>query len=238
MAVHQMRWSDKDVNEMYRIVKNFNQKVTYHFKNSPKKRGYLPSKVSIKDIKKNVTTRKDFNRILNHYERFSRRGQEEIITTKGGTTTTTWRLKEAKTAKRIKNIQSTYQDKKLGVEKPTAGLMPSQRQIESAKIDINIDELDPKQFDKYDEMIKKRMKEDYYDQGYETYMENYLKGIDSILRGDEELKEMVEGLDKEDLFKMTVMNPKLQIRAMYDNQQTIETKVDYIKEEFKRSIAS
>jgi len=235
MAVHQMRWSDKDVNEMYRIVKNFNQKVTYHFKNSPKKRGYLPSKVSIKDIKKNVTTRKDFNRILNHYERFSRSGQEEIITTKGGTTTTKWRLKEAKTAKRIKNIQSAYQDKKLGVPKATAGTMPSQRKIESAKINLEPSAMTPTELDKFEKMLQKRMDVKYYDEGYGQYMANYLKGIETQLNGDEELRKMILEMDPEDLYKMTAANPKLQIGFIYDKQQAIDIRKKYIKEELKKS---
>ncbi len=231
--VHKMRWRDKDVEEMYRVVKNFNQKVKYHFKNSPNKRSFLPSKASSKDIRDKVHSRKDFKRILNKYKRFSRRGMEEVVTTEGGKTTTKWEVKEAKISARIRNIKIAYQKKKLNIKKPK-GYLPSDQEVTAKPLDVDkITTLGEKDFDKFVESTEKRLRDDYLIEGYKAYKENYLKGIQNQLGGDEELLDLVGNIDGKELFEITTLNPKLQIDFVYDDLQEVSTRKRIIKEELK-----
>ena len=75
-----MRWRAEDETELRRVVKNFNQKISrLEKKIDPIERGYLPKRLSVKELKKNISTRADFNRELNSAKRFSQKGAEEIV---------------------------------------------------------------------------------------------------------------------------------------------------------------
>ena len=73
------------VNNLYnqnitRVVSNFNRKVA-----RLQKAGYdlLPSKVSVREIKKRFDNKTELNTYLRDLQRFSRRGAEEVITIGG-----------------------------------------------------------------------------------------------------------------------------------------------------------
>jgi uncharacterized protein YnzC (UPF0291/DUF896 family) len=80
--------------------------------------------------------------------------------------------------------------------------------------------------------MERRLKADYYEQGYEQYKEHYLKGIKNQL-GDKELIEMIEAIDPEELFEQTVANPKMRINFMYEPQE-IQTLSTVMKQEVNR----
>lgn len=107
---------DKKLNqEINRTIKNFNQKIARLEKQD---RELLPSKITKKDLKNSVYTRTELQRKLKELQRFSKRGAEEIIETKGGVKLTQYELtnirKESARVKR--NI--TREINRLKVEKP------------------------------------------------------------------------------------------------------------------------
>ena len=72
---------DADYNsEIARTVSNFNRKVARLQKAG---RSHLPSKVSIRTVKSQLSNRRDLNTYLRDLQRFSRRGAENIVTIGG-----------------------------------------------------------------------------------------------------------------------------------------------------------
>lgn len=85
---------DKKLNqEIDRTIKNFNQKIARLEK---QERQLLPSKISKKQLKESVYTRRELQRKLKELQRFSRRGAEDIIETKGGVKLTKYELDRIK----------------------------------------------------------------------------------------------------------------------------------------------
>lgn len=107
---------DKKLNqEINRTIKNFNQKIARLEK---EERELLPSKITKKQLKSDVYTRTELQRKLKELQRFSKRGAEEIITTKGGVKLTKYTLQEIKreNARIKRNI--TREINRLKIEKP------------------------------------------------------------------------------------------------------------------------
>ena len=77
---HHIRWQQSDNQELARVVQNFNAKLKRLEKKNPEMKNALPDKVSVKQLKELIHTRKDLKRELNSLKRFSKRGSEEIIT--------------------------------------------------------------------------------------------------------------------------------------------------------------
>ena len=85
---------DKKLNqEINRTIKNFNQKIARLEK---QEKELLPSKITKKELKDSVYTRDELQRKLKELQRFSKRGAEDIITTRGGIRLTKYELNEIK----------------------------------------------------------------------------------------------------------------------------------------------
>lgn len=65
-----IRWQQKDYLSLGRAVANFNKKINELQKQE--KKLYLPELKSYKDIKENIQTRQELNRVINSLKRFSK----------------------------------------------------------------------------------------------------------------------------------------------------------------------
>lgn len=107
---------DKKLNqEINRTIKNFNQKIARLEK---QERELLPSKISKKELKQSVYTRRELQRKLKELQRFSKRGAEDIITTRGGVRLTKYELNEIKRENARVKRNITREINRLKVEKP------------------------------------------------------------------------------------------------------------------------
>lgn len=107
---------DKKLNqEINRTIKNFNQKIARLEK---QERELLPSKITKKDLKESVYTRRELQRKLKELQRFSKRGAEDIIETKGGVKLTQYELNEIKRENARVKRNITREINRLRVEKP------------------------------------------------------------------------------------------------------------------------
>ena len=76
---YKIKWSKQDIEELNKVVKNFNAKITRLNKKNPENANIHPEKVSTADLKKLIETRQDLKRELNALRRFSKRGAELIV---------------------------------------------------------------------------------------------------------------------------------------------------------------
>lgn len=87
-----IKWQQKDYLSLGRAVANFNKKINKL--QSEEKKLYLPELKNYKDIKENIQTRSELNRIINSLKRFSKEGAEDLYVTKAGEQITKWERKE------------------------------------------------------------------------------------------------------------------------------------------------
>ena len=87
-----IRWQQKDYLSLGRAVANFNKKINKL--QSEEKKLYLPELKNYKDIKQNIQTRSELNRVINSLKRFSKEGAEDLYVTKAGEQITKWERKE------------------------------------------------------------------------------------------------------------------------------------------------
>ena len=107
---------DKKLNqEINRTIKNFNQKIARLEK---QERELLPSKISKKELKNSVYNRAELQRKLKQLQRFSERGAEEVITTKGGVQLTQYDLSNLKRENARIKRNLTREINRLKVDKP------------------------------------------------------------------------------------------------------------------------
>lgn len=76
---YNIRWREADEQELKRVVKNYNAKLSRLAKKDPENKNALPEKVSAAQLRDMIETRQDLNRELNSLRRFSQKGAEEIV---------------------------------------------------------------------------------------------------------------------------------------------------------------
>ena len=201
---YNIKWRDADNQEIARVVKNFNAKISRIEKSHPELANVLPERVTAKSIKELVSTRQDLNRELNMLRRFSKRGAEEVVDvpeSKYNLKTTKWQKTEmnrrvgiinrerkkrrdefmqTKAKSRGKELGYTLGDLQMGhvddvALRPLKAFTPSM-----TRSGINI---------KF-KTIRKESQSDYWKKAEKQLVENYIKGLYNNFRF-EDIKDIV-----------------------------------------------
>lgn len=183
-----IRYDSKLNSEINKIVRNFNQKVTRLEKNQQE---LLPTKISVRELKKSYNNRSDLKRKLRQLKRFSTRGIEQVVETKQGLKISKYDLinlkKENARVKRsltmeIKRLETTS-PKVLGKKQKTTfaqmgdqhylNLVARRKALEKEIMNLNKSELE-----RLKNLIDKTLKNKAYMNS--TFKENYLKMLTDL----------------------------------------------------------
>lgn len=226
---------DKKLNqEMNRIIRNFNQKISRLEKQN--KELLLPNKITKQEIKENVHTRKELLRKLQELKRYSKRDIEKTIILDSGVAISKYEYENIKIeARRLK--QSLAREIKIKQVKPIriGGLLQDSTFAQSGDknylnlvarykaLNKHLENLDADEIKRYKMLINKSKRNSrYYDN---IFMGNYLKALDDT--GDfygvekwkiEEIKEKLLTLDSKDFTKL--FNEDKLVEAILDYSMT------------------
>ena len=235
---HSIRWRHSDEQELRRVVKNFNSKLSRIIKKNPEIANYLPDRISYKDLKDSITSRQELNRELNSLKRFSVRGAEKIVVSKQGLKTTAWERKEVGIQVAIINRERTHKRKILENEEATSrgkSLNMTRREMNS----IRMNELNKKKFDfdkikksdweRFKRTVKKQSHPSFQSEADLHLRENYIKGLIEVFGDTDDTKALTEQIMK--------MSLKDFITKFYKEQEaTVDFIYDPIEAERKMKI--
>lgn len=213
---YNIKWRESDEKELAKAVRKFNAKRTRLLKQVPELEEFLPSKISTKEIRGRVKTRRDLKNELNSIERFMRKGAEKPIITKEGVKTTAYEKKEIEIKVRAINARRAAERKRANVstEKGTMGTI-RENNLRPKQVDIN--KVKKSDWEKFKESVEKQARDSYFQNKYERYKENLLKGLENAFgEKGKELQEIAEQIPAEQLTQMYYDDPILQIDFIYD----------------------
>ena len=196
-----IKWRKSDEQELAKAVRKFNAKRTRLINKFPEMEDFLPERLSVKDIKGDITTRNEFKNQLKSIERFMRKGAEKPIITETGIKTTAYEKKEVGIKVRAINVRKAHERKKADVstEKGTMGTIKANNLLPKH---YNIDKIDKSSWDKFKKGVEKQSKEDYWSGKSEKYKQNYLSVIKDILGIiGKDLYDYVESLDSDFIYE-------------------------------------
>lgn len=213
---YNIRWRKSDESRLRKSVQRFNAKRTRIINKYPSMQEYLPDKLSIKDIKADITYRTDFNKRLNSIDRFMKKGAEKPILTDKGIKTTRYEAKEIGIKVRAINIRKANERKKANVstEKGTMGTIKANNLLPKK---YNLENIKKTDWDKYKETVEKLSKNSYYADRDEKYKENYIKAFKTIFgeKGNDTLRRLEE-MSTESISRAYYDDPILQLDFIYD----------------------
>lgn len=214
--ISHIKWSKTDSKNLASAVRSFNAKRARLIKKDPTLEQYLPDKVTVKELKGEVITRRDLNKTLNSLERFKRKGVENLVQSEAGVITTRYELRELQLKVRIINQRKAAELKRanLSTEKGTMGSIRSNN-LKPKK--FNFKTMTPGNWEKFVESVKKQSSAKYDYEKLQRYKENYLNALERVF--GEQGKDLIERVSKIDariLVDAFYNDPVLQVDFIYD----------------------
>lgn len=93
-----INWKRSDYGQLLKAVNKFNKEIEKLMYINPD--ANIPEKLIYKDVRKNIYTRREYNRVLKSLDRFSNPKEQELVKTRGGYELTRWQRNEINRAKR------------------------------------------------------------------------------------------------------------------------------------------
>ena len=198
MGQHLINWKKGDYITLGKAVSQFNRKINELQKEE--RRTYLPELINYKDIKENITTRRELQRVIKSLRRFKEEGAEELYTTKAGEELTKWERKELGIQTGIARRRLQAELKELNKPLESGFSRVQMGSIRARKIEAqlkNLKELETKkgyEFKRQKERIKNAGSSDYQMKRAITYKKNYIEDMKkySHLKNYELLKVKME----------------------------------------------
>lgn len=213
-----IRWRKKDYKEIATVARVFNSKLTRILKAHPEWEGYMPERISTEELKSRIKTRADFNRELNSFRRFMKKGAEMPLLTKHGIKTTQWEKKEVgyKVAQINRNRKREAKQANVSTEKGTMGSIEGNNLKPKS---YKIDNIRAREWEMYKKTVDHQVKSTYKSEKIQKYKENYLRAIvENLGEFDvaQELYDYVQQLDPALMYNAYYDDPILQIQFTSD----------------------
>lgn len=181
-------WKKGDYITLGKAVAKFNKKINEL--NAEERKLYLPELINYQEVKENITTRKELNRVLNSMRRFSKEGAEELYTTKAGEQITKWERQELGIQSRIAQQRLKLELEELNIPNEqgfTRVQMGSMRAREIEAQIKNLKQIETKkgyEFKRLQERIQTAGTSDYIMKKSIIFQKNYLKEMEKYSHFD------------------------------------------------------
>lgn len=227
-----IRWKYADRRNLQKVIASYNGRITRELNKQPELAMFAPRQVTYEEVRSKISTRADYNRIVNSLKRIHQKGAFELQDSGAGELRTKYEIKEARiltntTNKRIKN----YFDK-------VSGENTARREIAETNFFIrpfNFKQMEQGNFDRFVESMEKQLRRVQHPEVIdENYYWQYLGAMWKELGAGEgdSLYDFVSGLSPAAVSQARFENYFLTITAMY-NPNEVGERYEMIMEQWE-----
>lgn len=229
---YNIKWRKIDQVNLRRAVKNYNAKRARLIKKNPVIEEFLPPKASTVTIKKELTTRRDFDNKIKSLQRFSRPNAEKIVVNPQGVAITQYEKTEATIKLRAIN-RYRFEARKRADVSTEKGTMGTIRANNLAPKKFNFKGMSEKDWGKFVESVDKQSTLRYRIETDERYKENYITALWNVFGMEGAVAvELVRQIPAPVLVNAYYSNPLLSIDYVYGAKERAE-KLKVIERELR-----
>ena len=200
MADSLIRWKKADYIKLGQAVSRFNKRIK---ELEVDEISYLPDMKDYKELRENILSRKELNRVINSLKAFSREGNEALFVTSSGEELTKWEYKEIQKAR----------------NRAVRSLTKEAMEIEAGNKFVGMGDMRLKQIESTVESLKDIENRKGFE--FKRTKERLLKYGETDLR-----------LKQAQVFKNNFLNSLEQLES-YDNVDKLKQKLSFIKNPIK-----
>lgn len=229
---NKIKWRNQDRVLLSRTVQQFNAKLTRESKKNPTIIEFLPERLKVADIRQQIQTRKDYNRLIKSYQRFLKKDSTKLVTNNQGYTTTLWNKREIQYKVNEINRQRAAERKRANVSTYT-GTMGSiiANNLKDKKYEFN--QINPKNALKQLASIDNMVRSTYIPEKIKLYKENYKQALLNNFQEDDayNIIRLVDKFSDRQFMDLYYKNPLLGIDYTY-SKESYEILVETISSQF------
>ena len=210
MADSVIKWRRSDYTKLGKAVANFNRKINAATKNKNVANiDFLPELKQYKNVKDAITTRREFNRVVNSLSRINKADALDLVFTKSGEELTAWELNETKIQARTRLRQLNKEIEEF--QTSNNNLMGNERMAEIKKEMFDIKNLETKKgydFKKLVENIQRKGTSDWEFKMNIVFKNNYLEALKDYENQPyyDELIDKIKNLNPTEFYNMIKEN--------------------------------
>lgn len=236
MRAPHIKWTAAQRKKLSAAVSKFNAKITRERKKNPELAPYLPSKLSVSNLREKITTANDLNRLVSSVNRIFKADALKPIVNKHGVVTTVYELNEAKVAVRKINRDRDKERKVIVGTPEYQGTSASVRANTLSPKKIDFENATTESWLKFIESVEKQMYDKYSNERKLRMRDNYITAINENLNSlGQPIVDLVASIPI-DTFVSGVLNDSELSFDMPYSQYAPETTVSIILEHWEAYI--
>lgn len=118
---YNIAWNENQRKRLNSAVRRYNNAIRKAIKQNPQAAEFLPSEVSYKELKANISTRRALNNTVNRLTRATRKDALTLVRQDDGSLVTRYERHEFAVLKSVRERAKSMRAKKAGIEQPKAG---------------------------------------------------------------------------------------------------------------------
>lgn len=211
-----IKWRQVDDKRLSNAVRNFNSKIRRLLKKNPELSEVLPSSQSVKNIKRDIKTRAEYNSYLRSLQSFTKRGAEKLVTNRNGVVLTKYELSEIR--KRVRRINKQRAKEVIIADpSPYRGNMGSIQEYNLRPKKFDWANIDKKNFPSFRKSVYHQSRFSYSDDKLRALKENYIKGLYAVFNsGADDIVAILEQIPEDKFKENLYRNPLLTVEFIYD----------------------
>lgn len=236
---NKIKYRESDLNEMRRLVRNFNQRRAYQIKKHPETANLQPPKMSVKKVKQSVYSRDDYNKWKKYTNQYNSESAK-VVTNKYGVKSTKYEIEVTKQQVRARNRRKKEESESKktvyvnGKKVKTAAKATTEQEAKPIKQDFN-KMTTQKAWNEFKKAFKK-LEGKREQQEKAAYYAHLKQAFDTNIANDE-LWQLYEALGTEKIYELYLNGlDSVDIDFIYDSAIEDETKETVIFEELTEQI--
>lgn len=229
----EIKWREKDILNLRNAVRQFNSKLTRLEKQGKNLEMFMPERKNVKELKKAITSRDEYNKTIQSMKSFLKKGAEDIKISEKGLAVTKWEIQQVRNMEaRARHLHNKYLEQmKKGTEKITT----SKGEEEQALPTFDFSKRSIADYQRYLKILKQRVSGDYYIDKQNLYLVNYIRSIYKRYGKTEKVDELVDhllNLGADEVVRQFYQNIELTIEFTYDLTLSDDQLFDKLKEKW------
>lgn len=139
---YKIKWTDVDEKAARAEIKRYNQRIDYQRKKNPQNAEFLPAKISMKEFKADIATRKDFTKKLKSLKAF-KADTAKVVTNVYGEKATVYAIEETKKNVKSVNAKRAAQARKIN----ESAVYVKGKKLENVQRMADVEKFKPVKFD-------------------------------------------------------------------------------------------
>lgn len=236
---NKIKYRESDLNEMRRLVRNFNQRRAYQIKKHPETANLQPPKMSVKKVKQSIYSRDDYNKWKKYTNQYNSESAK-VVANKYGVKSTKYEIEVTKAQVRARNRRKKEESESKksvyvkGKKVKTAAKATSEQEAKPIKQDFNKIKTQ-KAWNEFKKAFKK-LEGKREQQEKAAYYAHLKQAFDTNI-GNDELWQLYETLGTEKIYELYLNGlDSVDIDFIYDSAIEDETKETVIFEELTEQI--